>query len=149
MLGSSWRGRSYDLGRMSFAELWQAYWTYPAIRLYLVLGLLSAALAGWLAAGWLPSLGAAALRVVALAVRRMARQQVRVTFFAAQEKTREGDGTLGEHWAPWWRARAAEGHDDRLATLAEAARAAIAGAGSSDIAIGAAGRAGGAAGGHG
>ena len=41
----------------------------------------------------------------------LARQQVRVTFFAAQEKTREGDGTLGEHWASWWRARAHEGHD--------------------------------------
>jgi peptidoglycan/xylan/chitin deacetylase (PgdA/CDA1 family) len=38
------------------------------------------------------------------------RQQVPVTFFAAHEKTREGDGTLGQHWAPWWRARAAEGH---------------------------------------
>lgn len=35
---------------------------------------------------------------------------VRVTFFAAQERTQQGDGTLGEHWAPWWRARAAEGH---------------------------------------
>ncbi len=40
----------------------------------------------------------------------LARQQVRVTFFAAHEKTREGDGTLGEHWAGWWRARAQEGH---------------------------------------
>lgn len=38
------------------------------------------------------------------------RQQVRVTFFAAQEATKEGDGSLGAHWAPWWRARAAEGH---------------------------------------
>ena len=38
------------------------------------------------------------------------RQQVQVTFFAAHEKTREGDGTLGQHWASWWRARAAEGH---------------------------------------
>jgi peptidoglycan-N-acetylmuramic acid deacetylase len=38
------------------------------------------------------------------------RQQVRVTFFAAHESTQEGDGSLGEHWAPWWRARAAEGH---------------------------------------
>ena len=38
------------------------------------------------------------------------RQQIPVTFFAAHEKTREGDGTLGQHWAPWWRARAAEGH---------------------------------------
>jgi peptidoglycan/xylan/chitin deacetylase (PgdA/CDA1 family) len=38
------------------------------------------------------------------------RQQVKVTFFAAQEKTQEGDGTLGQHWGPWWAARAAEGH---------------------------------------
>lgn len=38
------------------------------------------------------------------------RQQVRVTFFAANEATQQGDGTLGDHWAPWWRARAAEGH---------------------------------------
>ena len=27
---------------------------------------------------------------------------VRATFFAAQEATKEGDGTLGKHWAPWW-----------------------------------------------
>ncbi len=40
----------------------------------------------------------------------LSRQQVRVTFFAAHEKTREGDGSLGEHWAAWWRARAQEGH---------------------------------------
>jgi peptidoglycan/xylan/chitin deacetylase (PgdA/CDA1 family) len=38
------------------------------------------------------------------------RQDVRVTFFAAHEKTQQGDGSLGEHWAPWWRERALEGH---------------------------------------
>lgn len=38
------------------------------------------------------------------------RQQVRVTFFAAQEATQKGDASLGDYWAPWWRARAAEGH---------------------------------------
>ncbi len=38
------------------------------------------------------------------------RQQVKVTFFAAHEKTRQGDGSLGQYWAPWWRERAAEGH---------------------------------------
>ena len=38
------------------------------------------------------------------------RHQVRVTFFAAHEPTQVGDGSLGEHWAPWWRARASEGH---------------------------------------
>ena len=37
-------------------------------------------------------------------------EQVKVTFFAANERTKEGDGSLGEHWAPWWKARAAEGH---------------------------------------
>lgn len=40
----------------------------------------------------------------------LARHQVRVTFFAANEPTREGDGSLGDFWAPWWKARAAEGH---------------------------------------
>lgn len=39
------------------------------------------------------------------------RQQVHVTFFAANEPTKEGDGSLGDHWAPWWKARAAEGHE--------------------------------------
>jgi peptidoglycan/xylan/chitin deacetylase (PgdA/CDA1 family) len=38
------------------------------------------------------------------------RHQVKVTFFAANERTKTGDGSLGEHWAPWWKARAAEGH---------------------------------------
>lgn len=31
--------------------------------------------------------------------------QVKVTFFAANERTKEGDGSLGDYWAPWWRAR--------------------------------------------
>ena len=39
------------------------------------------------------------------------REQVRVTFFAANERTKEGDGSLGNTWAPWWKARAAEGHE--------------------------------------
>ncbi len=38
------------------------------------------------------------------------RQAVPVTFFAAQERTQTGDGSLGEAWAPWWQARATEGH---------------------------------------
>lgn len=56
------------------------------------------------------------------------RQQVRVTFFAAHEPTREGDGTLGEHWSGWWRARAQEGHEfashtfDHVYWLADAPR---------------------------
>ena len=38
------------------------------------------------------------------------RHQVRVTFFAANEATQQGDGSLGHDWAPWWKARAQEGH---------------------------------------
>lgn len=49
--------------------------------------------------------------VAGLVAEVLQRQQVRVTFFAAQERSRVGDGSLGEHWAPWWRARAAEGHE--------------------------------------
>jgi peptidoglycan/xylan/chitin deacetylase (PgdA/CDA1 family) len=41
----------------------------------------------------------------------LARQQVQVTFFAANERTKAGDDSLGRYWAPWWKARAAEGHE--------------------------------------
>lgn len=41
----------------------------------------------------------------------LARQHVRVTFFAANEPTKTGDGSLGTEWAAWWKARAAEGHE--------------------------------------
>ncbi|HEY3049882.1 MAG TPA: polysaccharide deacetylase family protein [Polaromonas sp.] len=39
------------------------------------------------------------------------KHQVKVTFFAANERTKTGDGSLGTHWAGWWKARAAEGHE--------------------------------------
>ena len=39
------------------------------------------------------------------------RQNVKVTFFAANERSKVGDGSLGDHWAPWWKARAQEGHE--------------------------------------
>lgn len=39
------------------------------------------------------------------------RQRVPVTFFAANERTQEGDGSLSRYWGPWWKARAAEGHE--------------------------------------
>jgi peptidoglycan/xylan/chitin deacetylase (PgdA/CDA1 family) len=40
----------------------------------------------------------------------MARYGVRATLFIAQEPTYRGDRQLDEGWAPFWRARAAEGH---------------------------------------
>ena len=39
------------------------------------------------------------------------KHQIKVTFFAANERTKVGDGSLSQHWAPWWKARAAEGHE--------------------------------------
>lgn len=42
------------------------------------------------------------------------RHQVKVTFFGANERTLAGSdlrGSLGPDWAPWWKARAAEGHE--------------------------------------
>ncbi|MGG5809597.1 polysaccharide deacetylase family protein [Falsiroseomonas sp. CW058] len=38
------------------------------------------------------------------------RHGVRATLFVANEPTFRGDTTLSESWAPFWRARAAEGH---------------------------------------
>lgn len=38
------------------------------------------------------------------------RQDVRATFFLANERTRTGGSSLDDEWAPWWRERALEGH---------------------------------------
>lgn len=50
------------------------------------------------------------MEVAPLIAEVLKRQDVRVTFFAANERTKTGDGSLGHDWAPWWKARAAEGH---------------------------------------
>ncbi len=39
------------------------------------------------------------------------RHGVKVTFFAANERTQTGGSSLGDAWAGWWRERAAEGHE--------------------------------------
>lgn len=49
--------------------------------------------------------------VAPLVAEVLKRQQVRVTFFAAAEPTLSGGDSLDDHWAPWWKARAAEGHE--------------------------------------
>ena len=41
----------------------------------------------------------------------LSKHQVPVTYFAANEKTQEGDGSMGAHWAPWWKAQADNGHE--------------------------------------
>ena len=41
----------------------------------------------------------------------LARQNVRVTFFVAAERTLTDGDSLDKHWAAWWKARAAEGNE--------------------------------------
>jgi len=38
------------------------------------------------------------------------KHNVRVTYFAAQEPTKIGDGSLGQAWAAWWKTEAANGN---------------------------------------
>ena len=55
--------------------------------------------------------------VAPLVAEVLQRQRVQVTFFAADERTESGGSSLDEQWAPWWRARAAEGHEFASHTL--------------------------------
>jgi peptidoglycan/xylan/chitin deacetylase (PgdA/CDA1 family) len=48
--------------------------------------------------------------VAPLVAEVLARHEVKVTFFLANERTRNGGASLDDEWAPWWKARAAEGH---------------------------------------
>ncbi len=49
--------------------------------------------------------------VAPLIVETLKRFDAKATFFLANEPTKTGGWTLDEEWAPWWRERAAEGHD--------------------------------------
>jgi len=48
--------------------------------------------------------------VAPLVAEVLSRQRIPATFFLANERTRTQGGSLDDQWAPWWRARAAEGH---------------------------------------
>jgi peptidoglycan/xylan/chitin deacetylase (PgdA/CDA1 family) len=48
--------------------------------------------------------------VASLVADVLKRQQVKATFFLANEPTTTGGSSLDDEWAPWWRARADEGH---------------------------------------
>jgi peptidoglycan/xylan/chitin deacetylase (PgdA/CDA1 family) len=50
------------------------------------------------------------MAIAPLVAEVLARQQVLVTFFLANEKTKTGGSSLDAQWAPWWQARVAEGH---------------------------------------
>ncbi|MEF7612279.1 polysaccharide deacetylase family protein [Aquincola sp. MAHUQ-54] len=48
--------------------------------------------------------------VAPLVAEVLQRHAVKATFFLANERTQTGGGSLDDQWAPWWKARAAEGH---------------------------------------
>jgi len=48
--------------------------------------------------------------VAPLVAQVLQRQQVKATFFLANERTLNNGSSLDVQWAPWWQARAAEGH---------------------------------------
>jgi peptidoglycan/xylan/chitin deacetylase (PgdA/CDA1 family) len=50
------------------------------------------------------------MAVAPLVAEVLQRQQVKATFFLANEPTKTGGSSLDDTWAPWWRERAAEGH---------------------------------------
>lgn len=51
------------------------------------------------------------MAVAPLIAQVLAKHQVKVTFFAANERTQQGEGSLSADWAAWWRARGQEGHE--------------------------------------
>ncbi|HYP84617.1 polysaccharide deacetylase family protein [Variovorax sp.] len=51
------------------------------------------------------------MSVAPLVAQVLDRQHVRVTFFAAAERTIEGGDSLDNHWRDWWRARADAGDE--------------------------------------
>jgi peptidoglycan-N-acetylmuramic acid deacetylase len=51
------------------------------------------------------------MEVAPLVAEVLQRQQVKASFFLASEITKTGGTSLDAQWAPWWKARAAEGHD--------------------------------------
>ncbi len=48
--------------------------------------------------------------VAPLVAEVLRRHEVKATFFLANERTLSGGASLDDEWAPWWRARAEEGH---------------------------------------
>jgi sterol desaturase/sphingolipid hydroxylase (fatty acid hydroxylase superfamily) len=58
-----WKGRTHDLGRMGMGDLTRVYFTYPAVIVYLVLGMVGIAVVAATADAVLPPVVAAALAV--------------------------------------------------------------------------------------
>ena len=61
---NAWRGRSFDLGKMTLAELWRAYFLTPAIQAYLLLAAGCAVFLGFSHVRWTPMVVAVVATVV-------------------------------------------------------------------------------------
>jgi len=82
-------------------------------RARLAAGLLLASALAWCRACEQPvylSFDTGHMAVAPLVAQVLARQQVRATFFLADEKTTTGGSALDDQWAPWWKALAQQGH---------------------------------------
>jgi peptidoglycan/xylan/chitin deacetylase (PgdA/CDA1 family) len=51
------------------------------------------------------------MEVAPLMLEILRRNQVRATFFVANEKTRVGNGSISPEWGSWWKAVADQGHE--------------------------------------
>ena len=51
------------------------------------------------------------MEVAPMMVDVLRRHQVKVTFFVANERTKTGNGSLGNAWGAWWKSVAAQGHE--------------------------------------
>ena len=102
-------------GRWTTLRASRASRSWPALALALVLGLAGAGLGASETARCQRPLyltfDTGHMGVADLVADVLRQEQVRATFFAANEATQVGDGSLGAHWAPWWKARALEGHE--------------------------------------
>ncbi|MFZ5557741.1 MAG: polysaccharide deacetylase family protein [Pseudomonadota bacterium] len=97
--------RSLSFSRISFVSF-----ASFAVRLGLVF---AGAMAGAAAACDKPvylTLDTGGMQSAELIADILKKHDVRATFFIANEKTYRGDRSLDESWAPYWKARAAEGH---------------------------------------
>jgi len=65
MKAPTWKGRSFDLGKMSMNDLIKAYFTFYAIQAYIALAVVAIITASVLATGWIgPVIAAAAIVIV-------------------------------------------------------------------------------------
>ncbi len=84
-----------------------------AVAALLALGLVTGAAAAGSAACERPvylTFDTGHMEVAPLVAQVLQRHDVKATFFLASERTKTGGSSLDDVWAPWWKARAAEGH---------------------------------------